>query len=191
MEFALGLQQPDGTFHGDPGSMTLDGAMMTRPFAQRCWFCRKRALRRLRRTTASCSFVYEDDSWVQGSFRSLALQSSWACWSPTPDHGATARPSLHLISPSRVRVHSNARCLSSRAACERLLKTQEQKLNDAQHVLSAWGGNSHQLPNVVAAVAECATQFPVSAPQHTVAIACAVLAVLNCSQAIDGGVCRG
>ena len=25
MEFALGLQQPDGTFHGDPGSMTLDG----------------------------------------------------------------------------------------------------------------------------------------------------------------------
>ena len=27
MEFALGLQQPDGTFHGDPGSMTLDGEM--------------------------------------------------------------------------------------------------------------------------------------------------------------------
>ena len=95
MEFALGLQQPDGTFHGDPGSMTLDGEMMTRPFAQRCWFCRKRALRRLRRTTASCSFVYEDDSWVQGSFRSLALQSSWACWSPTPDHGA--RDPLHLL----------------------------------------------------------------------------------------------
>ena len=99
---------------------------------------------------------------MQESFRSLALQSSWACSSPTPDHGATARPSLHLISPSHVRVHSNARCLSSSAACERLLKTQEQKLNDAQHVLSAWGGNSHQLPNVVAAVAECATQFPVS-----------------------------
>ena len=99
---------------------------------------------------------------MQGSFRSLALQSSWACSSPTPDHGATARPSLHPISPSHVRVHSNARCLSSSAACERLLKTQEQKLNDAQHVLSAWGGNSHQLPNVVAAVAECATQFPVS-----------------------------
>ena len=104
-----------------------------------------------------------------------------------------ARPSASALSVStiHVRVHSNARCLSSRAACERLLKTQEQKLNDAQHVLSAWGGNSHQLPNVVAAVAECATQFPVSAPQHTVAIACAVLAVVNCSQAIDGGVCRG
>ena len=81
-----------------------------------------------------------------------------------------ARPSASALSVSTIHVrvqsvHSNARCLSSRAACERLLKTQEQKLNDAQHVLSAWGGNSHQLPNVVAAVAECATQFPVSAPQ--------------------------
>ena len=45
MEFALGLQQPDGTFHGDPGSMTLDGEV-TRPFAQRCWLCREWALRR-------------------------------------------------------------------------------------------------------------------------------------------------
>ena len=138
---------------------------------------------------------------MQGSFRSLALQSSWACWSPTPDHGA--RDPLHLLClclydscPLHVRVHPNARCLSSRAACERLLKTQEQKLNDAQHVLSAWGGNSHQLPNVVAAVAECATQFPVSAPQRTTAqwlsgSLAVVLARLNYSQAIDGGACRG
>ena len=31
MEFALGLQQPDGTFHGDPGSMTLDGEISISP----------------------------------------------------------------------------------------------------------------------------------------------------------------
>ena len=45
-------------------------------------------------------------------------------------------------------------------ACERLLKTQEKALNDRDHVLKHWGSNSHQLPNVVAAVAECAVQFP-------------------------------
>ena len=81
---------------------------------------------------------------------------------PRPRCDRETLSASNMLSPSRmihVRVHSNARCLSSSAACERLLKTQEQKLNDAQHVLSAWGGNSHQLPNVVAAVAEGVRAF--------------------------------
>ena len=50
-----------------------------------------------------------------------------------------------------------------RRACNRLLATQsatKHSLNDLSHVMRTAGGNSHQLPNRVAAVAECATQFP-------------------------------
>lgn len=47
-----------------------------------------------------------------------------------------------------------------RTACERLMKTQERTLNNRTHVLGNWANNSHQLPNIVAAVAECASKFP-------------------------------
>jgi hypothetical protein len=44
-------------------------------------------------------------------------------------------------------------------ACDRLLATQAPRVNDAGYVLGR-SQNSHQLPNIVAAIGECATHFP-------------------------------
>merc|ERR1712046_507101 len=40
-------------------------------------------------------------------------------------------------------------------ACRKLVKTQLKKFVDVNHVLTTWSKTSHDLPNVVAAVAEC------------------------------------
>eukprot|EP00937_MAST-01D_sp_MAST-1D-sp2_P003255 g3255.t1 len=49
---------------------------------------------------------------------------------------------------------------AAHAACDRLLATSAAQLNNKTLTLAKYGGNSHGLPNVLAAVGECARAFP-------------------------------
>jgi hypothetical protein len=63
-----------------------------------------------------------------------------------------ARSSLQL---------NRSRWVCVRSGCTALLETQAPRLSNATDVLQRYGGSSsHELPNAVAAVAECASHFP-------------------------------
>mmetsp|Transcript_304 Transcript_304/g.1123 ORF Transcript_304/g.1123 Transcript_304/m.1123 type:complete len:134 (-) Transcript_304:1227-1628(-) len=92
LEFALALQDENGLFDEDPGSMSLDGIFQITRSAKQLGTLRS-------------------DFRVQG-------------------------------------------------ACLKLLRTMTPRLNNNSFLNDHYSVNSHVLPNVVAAVAECAEQFP-------------------------------
>ena len=54
----------------------------------------------------------------------------------------------------------NASAPAVRAACDTLLATSARQLANRSWTLAKYGGDSHGLPNVLAAVGECARAYP-------------------------------
>ena len=92
----------------------------------------------------------------------LGLQTSDGAWS---DGAADQLGSLTLdgvvqMTRAAAQLGGAYRWDDARAACRRTLELSAKRLNDARFVMANFGATSHDLPNVVAAAAECARAFP-------------------------------
>lgn len=94
----------------------------------------------------------------------LRMQMATGAWSDDPSQpdalGSLTLDGIVQVTRSAKQLnvtHSDPRV---RGACARLVTLSASRLNDANYVLGNYSDTSHGLPNVLAAVGECAQMFP-------------------------------
>ena len=98
------------------------------------------------------------------AYGTASVGVSWyaRAWSDGPSDalGSLTLDGIFQVTRAALQLRRSYRWDDARAACLKVLALAASRLNDASFVFAHFANTTHDLPNIVAAAAECAQTFP-------------------------------